>query len=175
MSRAEERPDEVEIPDDGYPWETWGGLWSAGAQSVEHADLSFRAAELLKASHPGCRPRIAVKVHIAEGADDRYVVPDVALFCGTDQRHPDASDVLLNPRVVVEVVSASSYERDKRTKVGLYLGIASVEAYILIESVTRAVTVHRREGPPSFGGMGFVEYRPGASLDIDALYNGIID
>jgi Uma2 family endonuclease len=62
-----------------------------------------------------------------------YFYPDVTVACGerTFEKRPDG-DTLLNPLVVVEVLSASTESHDKTRKREVYHQISSVTDYLLV-------------------------------------------
>ena len=63
----------------------------------------------------------------------RYGYPDVVVVCGEPQFADNEFDVLLNPVVVVEVLSDSTRFRDKTEKLETYLAMESVRECLLIE------------------------------------------
>lgn len=63
----------------------------------------------------------------------RYSYPDVVVACEKPQFADDEFDVLLNPRVVVEVLSKSTRFRDKTEKLETYQKMDSIEECLLIE------------------------------------------
>ena len=62
----------------------------------------------------------------------RYGYPDVVV-CGEPQFADDEFDVLLNPVVVVEVLSKSTRFRDKTEKLETYQKMESIQEVLLIE------------------------------------------
>jgi Uma2 family endonuclease len=64
----------------------------------------------------------------------RYVYPDASVSCGDPQYDPDDTrrHTILNPRVIVEVLSPTTEAYDRGDKFEYYRGIASLEEYILI-------------------------------------------
>lgn len=65
-------------------------------------------------------------------AANLYTYPDVAVVCGESQFEDDAVDTLLNPMLIVEVLSKSTAAYDRTTKFGYYRTLASVAEYLLI-------------------------------------------
>ncbi len=61
-----------------------------------------------------------------------YFYPDVVVVCGEPRAEDDTFDILLNPTVVVEVLSPSTEAYDKGEKFEHYQQIASLKEYILI-------------------------------------------
>lgn len=63
----------------------------------------------------------------------RYGYPDVIVVCGEPQFADDKFDVLLNPTVVVEVLSSSTHFQDKTEKLETYQKMDSIKECLLIE------------------------------------------
>jgi Uma2 family endonuclease len=61
-----------------------------------------------------------------------YTYPDLSVVCGEPQLESDAGDVLLNPVVLVEVLSDSTEAYDRGKKFEHYRTIPSLKHYVLI-------------------------------------------
>lgn len=61
-----------------------------------------------------------------------YLYPDVVAVCGEPQLEDDQVDTLLNPTVIIEVLSPSTEIYDRVKKFQLYLTLNSMQEYILI-------------------------------------------
>lgn len=61
-----------------------------------------------------------------------YTYPDVVVVCGEAEFEDAEVDTLLNPTVIVEVLSKSTEKRDRVEKFADYRGIPSLKEYILI-------------------------------------------
>ncbi|MFN8476079.1 MAG: Uma2 family endonuclease [Anaerolineae bacterium] len=61
-----------------------------------------------------------------------YLYPDVVVVCGEAQFEDDAVDTLLNPTLVVEVLSPSTENYDFGRKFTLYRAIDSLQEYLLV-------------------------------------------
>ncbi|MDE2635554.1 MAG: Uma2 family endonuclease [Chloroflexota bacterium] len=62
----------------------------------------------------------------------RYVYPDLSAICG-EAETDDGTTTLLNPMVVVEVISPSSIERDRIRKLELYGSVPSIQGYLILD------------------------------------------
>lgn len=60
-----------------------------------------------------------------------YTYPDALIVCGKAELEDEARDTLLNPKVLVEVLSGSSESYDRGKKFEQYRSIASFSEYIL--------------------------------------------
>ncbi len=69
--------------------------------------------------------------------------PDVMLTCAADDDHPQYKT---SPCVVVEVLSPSTSSIDRREKRAACLGLASLQAYLLVDADHRNVEVFLRDG-----------------------------
>ncbi|MDX6269332.1 MAG: hypothetical protein QOD28_555 [Acidobacteriota bacterium] len=65
-------------------------------------------------------------------AANLYTYPDVAVVCGESQFEDEAVDTLLNPTLIVEVLSKSTASYDRTAKFGYYRTLASVTEYLLV-------------------------------------------
>ena len=63
---------------------------------------------------------------------DSYFYPDVVVVCGEPRAEDDTFDTLLNPVLIVEVLSPSTAIFDRGEKFEHYQQIASLKDYILI-------------------------------------------
>ena len=61
-----------------------------------------------------------------------YFYPDVAVVCGEPRFEDDTFDTLLNPIIVIEVLSRSTAAFDRGEKFEYYKQLASLQEYILI-------------------------------------------
>ena len=75
-----------------------------------------------------------------------YFYPDVAVVCDEPRFEDDVFDTLLNPTVVVEVLSRSTAAYDKGEKFEAYKQIASLQEYILVSQDRVNVERHFRLG-----------------------------
>jgi len=66
-------------------------------------------------------------------APTKYVYPDVVVVCGEPQFADEEFDILLNPTVVIEVLSPSTESRDRGDKLQYYGALESVRDYLLID------------------------------------------
>lgn len=61
-----------------------------------------------------------------------YTYPDISIVCGTPQFEDDHRDKLLNPTVIIEVLSPSTESYDRGRKFQHYRTLASLQEYILM-------------------------------------------
>ena len=73
-----------------------------------------------------------------------YFYPDVVVVCDKPRFEDNVFDTLLNPILVVEVLSPSTEVYDKGEKFAHYQELASLREYILVSQDRIHVTHHRR-------------------------------
>lgn len=62
-----------------------------------------------------------------------YAYPDIVVVCGEPRFEDDNVDTLLNPTVLIEVLSRSTEARDRGDKLHDYHSLESLRDYVLIE------------------------------------------
>jgi Uma2 family endonuclease len=65
-------------------------------------------------------------------SDDYYTYPDVSVVCGKPIFSDGTKDMLLNPVLIIEVLSPSTEAYDRSKKFESYRGIASLREYLMI-------------------------------------------
>ena len=108
----------------------------------------------------------------------RYVYPDATVVCGAVEAQDGTNDVLLNPAILVEVLSKSTEEYDRGLKWEGYQRIASLTDYLLVaQSKVQIEHFRRRDGNHwdycTCGPGERVVLTNGAELDIDAIFDGM--
>src|SRR6185436_7356382 len=76
----------------------------------------------------------------------RFYYPDVSIVCEKPRFADDATDVLLNPLIVFEVLSDSTAAYDRGRKFLSYQGIASLQEFVLVSQDLYLVEHFRRDG-----------------------------
>jgi Uma2 family endonuclease len=61
-----------------------------------------------------------------------YTYPDVIILCGPPQLEDAELDTLLNPQVIIEVLSDSTERYDRGAKFRHYKQVASLQEYVLV-------------------------------------------
>ena len=122
-----------------------GRVFAMAGGTPEHARLGTRLVLLLSPQLQGGQCEVFnldLQIRAAGWLVHRQA--DATIVCGALARHPDDPASVMNPRVVFEVVSATSRQRDHVTKAKLYLEFASVEFYVIVEGSRRELTVCTR-------------------------------
>lgn len=93
----------------------------------------------------GCRA-FAGECLLEVSAERMYAYPDLMIFCGPVGTAPNRDDIVVNPRVLVEVLSPSTERFDRGRKAFEYRKIATLEQYVLISQDEALVEIYSRRG-----------------------------
>ncbi len=88
----------------------------------------------------------AGEMRVRTSPEGSYFYPDVIVVCGVPRFEDDTFDTLLNPIVVVEVLSPSTAAFDRGEKFEHYKQLASLQEYILISQDSVRVEHYQCEG-----------------------------
>jgi len=84
-----------------------------------------------------------MRVHIP--ANGLYTYPDLIVVCGKEEYLDKETDTLLNPQIIIEVLSKSTGSYDRGDKFEKYRSISTLIEYILIDSRQIKAEVWRKE------------------------------
>ena len=121
----------------------------------------FLFARLDFAEYALCNSDMRVRV-----SPTRYVYPDFSVVRGEASLEDDKELTLLNPVIVVEVTSPSSLIKDHVDKLGYYLDVPSIEAYLIVDQDRPRADLYTRSGD---GWYLRVYDQPESVIPLDAL------
>ena len=104
-------------------------------------NISGELRNLLKGS--GCET-YASDMHVSSPATSSYFYPDVIVVCEEPRFEDDVFDILLNPIILVEVLSPSTEAYDRGEKFSHYRHLASLQEYVLVSQDKPLVERYRR-------------------------------
>lgn len=115
------------------------------------------------------RPCVAYNGDLRIKVDESglYTYPDASIICGELRLDRDLADTVLNPTVVVEVLSESTERYDRGQKAAHYRRIPSLQALVLISQARPSVECFTRHGS---GGWLLTEAsEPRETLELDSV------
>lgn len=90
-----------------------------------------------------CRPYSSdMRVHII--GSGLYTYPDVVIACPPEFKD-DRTDTLVNPKIIIEVLSPSTESYDRGKKFDLYRGAATLQQYVLVSQDLPRVISYTRQ------------------------------
>ena len=75
---------------------------------------------------------LANEMRVSSPLTSSYFYPDIVVVCGEPRFEDDVFDILLNPIVIVEVLSPSTEAYDRGEKFSHYRQLQSLQEYILV-------------------------------------------
>ena len=124
-----------------------GEIVAMSGGTVAHARLISRVSSALDRALEG-KPCIVLPsdMRVRIRAADRATYPDVFVVCGPPEQDADDDHAVVNPTLVVEVLSDSSSESDRTDKFAAYRRLGSLREYVLVAQRERRIEVYRRDG-----------------------------
>jgi Uma2 family endonuclease len=122
-----------------------GEIYAMAGGTVLHAALS---AAMLAALHGqlGGRCRVfSSDLRIRVRATGLASYPDVTVVCGATETDPESADTVVNPTLVVEVLSPSTMDYDLGEKFDHYRRVPSLMAVIYVWQDRRRIEIRERE------------------------------
>lgn len=153
-----------------------GEIYAMAGGSREHAAISANVMLSLGAQlrGRGCQVHSSdLRVRVLETGLTTY--PDVTVICSKAELDPEDRHTVVNPVLLVEVLSPSTAVYDRGEKLAHYQRIPSLREVVLVAHDERLIEVWRREG---LGTWQRSEARSGtvalgavnATLDVDEVY-----
>lgn len=125
-----------------------GEVWAMAGGTPEHAAIAGNVIGLLRTALRGKRCRVFTSdLRIRVRATGLGTYPDASVVCGEIERDPEdpKGHTVLNPTLLVEVLSPSTEDYDRGEKLEHYKQIESLRAVMVISHDTRRVAVWTRE------------------------------
>lgn len=124
-----------------------GEIVAMSGASFDHNFITGDIFGELRAQLRGGRCKVAASdMRVKVSKTGSYFYPDVVVFCGEPQAEDSTSDTLLNPTLIIEVLSPSTEARDRGEKFWHYQQLASLQEYILVSQDQLRVEHYLREG-----------------------------
>jgi Uma2 family endonuclease len=110
-----------------------GEVFAMAGASANHNRITLNTGGLLNQQFRdrNCEAFV-VDMRVKIDHSGLYTYPDIVALCGKAQFEDDVLDTLLNPQVIVEVLSKSTEGYDRGKKFRLYRELESLTVYILI-------------------------------------------
>jgi Uma2 family endonuclease len=110
-----------------------GHIYAMTGASREHNLISVNISRELSLQLRGRPCEVyAHDMRVKAAVADKYHYPDVVAVCGPPQLEDERGDTLLNPTVLIEVLSESTEAYDRGEKFAGYRKIESLREYLLV-------------------------------------------
>ncbi len=156
-----------------------GLTYAMAGGSPAHAALAARVIRQLGVQLAGRPCEVFTSdLRVRVAATGLVTYPDVSVVCGPIVADPEDAATILNPVVVVEVLSPATEEYDRGEKLAHYQRIDALREIVLVASAEPRLETWRRSGD----GWDQVESGPGtvasltsigARIELDELYRDL--
>lgn len=157
-----------------------GEIFAMSGAKITHNDIALNIATILKQKLKGksCKPYNSdQRIHIPKNT--LFTYPDISVVCGEIITLNDDEWNILNPTIIIEVLSPSTKNYDQGEKFRLYRDISTLKEYIMVDSESIYVEVYRINNT---GHWELEEYKQIAnklnipalslSIDLNEIYEG---
>ncbi len=137
-----------------------GEIYAMAGESGEHGDVCVNLTRLIANDllNTPCRARIKdTKVRSGMFPVKRPLIkgmisyPDLVVICGEPEYHDEFRDVILNPQIIIEVLSYSTEQFDRSEKFHRYqLWNPTLTDYILVSQVKPLIEHYIRQSDGSW-------------------------
>jgi len=151
-----------------YPMQGPAGVVGMAGATFDHNKIKENVTfELNTRLRDGPCEALSSDMRVKVLATGLQTYPDVVVFCGTPEFLDEKRDTLLNPTLIVEVLSESTEKYDRTTKLKHYRRIPSLREYVMISQDHVSVERYVRQAN---GRWLLTEYDdPAGALDLECL------
>ena len=156
-----------------------GVVYAMAGGSLEHSRLAGNMHTALKTAFAGCEV-FQSDAMLFVRASDLSTYADVTLVCGpveaqkVERNKKVIGEALINPTVIVEVLSDSTEQYDRGEKFAHYMKLPSLEEYVLVSQDQARIEVFRRPARGHWSreqaGPGEAIVIHGKAISLDAIY-----
>jgi Uma2 family endonuclease len=158
-----------------------GEIFAMAGGTLEHSAIAANVIrELGNALLGRCRV-LTSDMRVKIVARGRYLYPDASVVCDRPSFEDEHRDTLLNPRVIVEVLSDSTEAYDRGDKFAQYRTVPSVVEFVLASQKDPRIEVFARQPDGSWTlrvygqGERAALDSVGCSLDVDRVYADVME
>jgi Uma2 family endonuclease len=157
-----------------------GRMFAMSGGSLNHALLSAAiGAQLYRQMPPGCRT-CSSDLRIKVASAGLYTYPDCSVICGEPQYFREHRDVVLNPLLIVQVLSPSTEDYDRGKRFELYRTVESFREYLIVHQDRRHVEHYSKQDDGSwvlrdYSDGSFQVDRLGVRISLDELYSSALN
>jgi len=121
-----------------------GEVFAMSGAKVKHVKITDNILTILKQKLKGksCQPFGSdLRIHVE--ANTLFTYPDISIICGDILTLNNDDYNVLNPAVLIEVLSPSTKNYDRGEKFKLYRDIPTLKEYVLVDSESIHVEIFR--------------------------------
>lgn len=155
-----------------------GRIVAMSGGTARHSALALNVGYAVRGTRPAGCTTFQSDMRVRVAATNQAVYPDVSMVCGAIEYDPNdpAGTTIINPVLIVEVLSRTTEQYDRGEKWMHYQRIPHLQEYVLVSPQPR-VEVFRRTPSGTWEYFevreGTVTLATGPALDLSVLYDGL--
>jgi Uma2 family endonuclease len=113
-----------------------GEIFAMAGAGFEHNQIVRNALSAIDQFLTGKACQILpsdLRVHVE--AEDLFTYPDLSIVCGAPEFYANRRDTIVNPKILIEILSPSTSAHDRFGKFAFYKQIPSLQEYVMISSM----------------------------------------
>ncbi len=122
-----------------------GVLYAMSGGTYPHGQIILNLGAELRQVLRGRRCSVTASDVRVRANRDTYAYPDIAVVCGEPRFAENNKDTLINPTVLIEVLSPSTESHDRGFNFIRYRQLESLREYVLVSQSEPRVEVFRRQ------------------------------
>jgi Uma2 family endonuclease len=123
-----------------------GEMFAMSGATREHAKVVLNIGTELNIQFVDRPCEVYVQdLRVKVSATGLYTYPDIAAVCGEPQFEDDHFDTLINPQLIIEVLSRSTESYDRGRKFAHYRAIESLHEYVLVSQTECRIERYLRQ------------------------------
>ena len=135
-----------------------GAVYAMSGGTLRHSSLAARLIGYFSRQLDGKKCFVLTSdARIRTPKSGSYFYPDLSIICGEPEAYKDDKDLLVNPTVIVEVLSPSTSDYDHGKKFMHYREIPTLQDYLLVHTEEILVEQYTRQSD----GMWLLSDHPG--------------
>ena len=116
-----------------------GAIVAMAGGSFNHVQITSNVARRLGNQLNGQCSVLTTDMKVWVQKRGKFYYPDITIICGKPQFHQNRDDTIINPQILVEVLSKSTEAKDRTEKFWSYQLLDSFQEYILVSQDKAAV------------------------------------
>jgi Uma2 family endonuclease len=158
-----------------------GEVFAMSGASLTHTQIAANVVTALNTQFKGrpCRA-LGSDTRVKVSQTGLYTYPDVVVICGRLQLDDKQKDTLLNPTLLIEVLSPTTESYDRGAKFAHYRTLESLTDYVLILQTEARIEHFARQSPDKwllsvYQGLEAVAFLPsiGCELPLSEVYDKV--
>ena len=122
-----------------------GEIFMMAGASANHDRISLNVTSALNLGLKKSCEVFSSDIKVQIDPNTFFTYPDASVVCGKIQFAPNRDDMIINPLLIVEVISPTTEKYDRGRKFQAYRTINSLKTYLMIEQERPYIEVYERQ------------------------------